>query len=100
MSIGDMGMIRDERRLRRDVSLTGKEGDPGKRIDAWVPTPLWKRLTETAAARDITLGHAAALALSEWALKENLYGPPSSQPAPCPQVDRPEPCPSPRRGFA
>lgn len=71
MSIGDMGMIRDERRLRRDVSLIAKEHDPGKRIDAWVPTPLWKRLVETAASRRITLGHAAALALSEWAKKEN-----------------------------
>ena len=73
MSIGDMGMIRDERRLRRDVSLSGKEGDPGKRVDAWVPTPLWKRLTEAAAQEGITLSHAASQALSEWALKKNLY---------------------------
>ena len=75
-----MGMKRDEYRLRREVSLSGKEFDPGKRIDAWVPTPLWKRLTETAAREGITLGHAAALALSEWALRENLYGPSSSPP--------------------
>lgn len=46
-----------------------QSGDPGKRVDAHVPTPLWKKLREVAAKRDLTLGAAAHVALEEWVKK-------------------------------
>lgn len=58
---------RSERRLDREASLDFKPGDPGKRVDAHVPTALWKMLSQTAAREGLTIGYAAALALSEWA---------------------------------
>ena len=60
---------RHEGRLRREATLTFREGDPGKRVDAHLPTPAWKMLTEAAQSQGLTIGHAAATALAEWAVR-------------------------------
>ena len=41
-------------------------GDPGKRVDAVLSTPEWKKLRVAAQRQGITLGRAAQLALVEW----------------------------------
>lgn len=62
-----VGLSCRRRPLDRETDLSFRTGDPGKRVDALVPTPLWKLLTQIAARDGLTFGHAAALALSEYA---------------------------------
>lgn len=49
------------------MMLRFRSGDPGKRVDTHLPTAAWKQLREAAARNGVTIGHAAALALIEWA---------------------------------
>lgn len=57
---------RNERRFDRLTAINFQDGDPGKRVDALIPTPLWKLLREVAARDGLTIGAAAQLALSKW----------------------------------
>jgi hypothetical protein len=43
-----------------------RRGDPGKRVDAHLPTSAWKAFRDAAERRGLTIGAAAQEALAQW----------------------------------